>query len=367
MENGYGHGSIQALSGVECIRRRPGMYIGNLGREGLHQLVWELVGNSVDEHLAGGASWLRVELQGPRIRVEDDGRGIPLAPFPGDTRTCLEVYLSEIHAGYDKRPHVHVAPSLHGVGLTVVNALSAELCVEITRYGRRYRQRYERGEVLGPVEDVGPARGSGTFIEILPDSTIFGAEAAVEPDHLAERLRELAALNPGLTTMLGQQAFCAPRGSADHIQHLAGSSERLHPHPIVCRGELEGVRVDVALLWTAAPEHRRSAWVSQSPCPEGVHIRGYQLGLRDALVGESSVDAAVLAELFEQGLVALVDVRMDSPVYGSPTRSWLNSDEAQRATRAIVGQQLGAALAEAPALRAALLDRIPVSESSSSS
>jgi len=172
----YSEQSIVVLSGLEAVRRRPGMYIGGTGSAGLHHMLWEIVGNSVDEHLRGHASYVRVEIEGDAISVEDDGRGIPVDPHPQDpARSVLEVVLTTLHASADFRAdHVHVSPGLVGVGAPVVNALSERLDAEVWRDGRHHQQSYARGIPLGPVRELGRATRTGIRITFRPDFTILG-------------------------------------------------------------------------------------------------------------------------------------------------------------------------------------------------
>lgn len=337
------------------------MYVGGVGPSGIEHLLWEVVGNAIDEHLAGRATWLRVRITGDEISVEDDGDGIPLGPWRDTNTPAVEVYLTHV-SRWPKHPHVHVGRMMFGVGLAVTNALSSQLIVEVRRDGRCYRQRYEAGRPLAPLADVGPASRSGTHIRFTPDFTIF-ERCSLDRARIATRLRELAGLNPALTVMFEHEAYRSPDGTVDLVEWLAGKRPRLHARPLACRGVLEDVEVDVALLWTEAKTARVHGLVSCFATLNGTHIDGYRAGLAAALRDgdddeQDSPPARAWFKAIERGLVAVVHVRLEAPCFGTPTRDWLRSPEAESAARVIVGEQLRAALTAEPALRERLLARV---------
>ena len=281
----YSQESIVVLSGLEAVRRRPGMFIGGIGPAGLHNLLWEIVGNAVDEHLRGRASYVRVQINGDAISVDDDGCGIPVDPCPHDpAKSVLELVLTTLHGSVGFRPeHVHVGPNLFGAGAAVVNALSERLDAEVWRNGRHYQQRYARGVALGPVRDVGPAMRNGTRITFRPDFTIF-EPGTWQRARIKRRLREIAAMCSSFTTILDHTAVRCPDGLADHVRYLARHARPLC-EPLRIVGARDGVEVEVAVLWTDAerPCVRGFVGTSQTRC--GTHIEGLAEGLRRFATG----------------------------------------------------------------------------------
>jgi DNA gyrase subunit B len=251
-----------------------------------------------------------------------------------------------------------------GMGLAVTNALSAILTLEVRRDGRTFRQTYVCGKPTGPLEDVGSALGSGTRITFTRDRGIFGARV-YDRDAIRERLRELAFLNPELTLILDHEAFRFPRGSADYLDWVCREVPRLHASPILCRGCCEGVEVDVALQWTDCMAYQVRGFVGQSPTTKGTHLEGLRAGLVSAVLddvpefAERGVAHSAVAEIVELGLHAFVDVRLEDPRFGAPTKEWLTNPEAGHAVETIVARELRAALRVTPELRDRLLRRVP--------
>jgi DNA gyrase subunit B len=350
MATPMGGGSIEVLTGLEAVRRRPGMYIGDTDDgSGLHHLLWEVVGNSVDEHLAGYASYVRVRLGHGWASVEDDGRGIPTEPLP-DGASALEAVMTRLHAGTNKRPHVHIGAGMHQVGVAVVNALSSSLDAEVWRDGRAYRMRFARGEPLARVEDLGPTVRSGTRVTFEPDFTIF-KERRWDRAVIRERMHELAATSSRLTTIFDGECFRCPDGLAE----LTGGE------PVHLRSSRDGIDVEVALAWTDAPDTIVRGFVGMCR-GDGTHVLGLKAGLRAAM---RQLDprfrrarTAEIDRVFLRGLVALVNVMLDDPRFMNPTRDWLFNPEVESVVKATVVDGLRARWPYDPALRDRLLERV---------
>lgn len=360
----YSEDSIVVLPELEAVRRRPGMYVGGLGSAGLHHMVWEIVGNAVDEHLRGHASYVRVEIDGDAISVEDDGRGIPVESCPQDpAKSMLEVYLTTLHGSVAFRPdHVHVAPGLIGVGAAIVSALSERLDVDVWRGGRHHHQSYARGVALGPVRDLGPARRTGTRMTFRPDFTIF-QPCTWRRARIKRRLREIAAMCSTFTTILDNTAMRCPDGLADHVRYL-GRRARPLCAPVRIVGSQDGVDVEVALLWTDAPRSCVRGFVGTGPTPTGTHVEGLAQGMLGALVALdparfATVYPAAFAELIEQGMMAAINVMLRDPRFGNPCRDQLVNPEVRDIVSALVTTELHARLVADGELRDMLLARMP--------
>jgi DNA gyrase subunit B len=344
------------------------MYIGDMDDgSGLHHLLWEVVGNAVDEHLAGHASYLRVAFDddGGGVTVEDDGRGIPIGPFVCEPRiTALEAVMTRLHGGSPWRStHVHVGHHLWGVGVAVVNALSSRLEAEICRGGRRYVQRYAAGAAQGPVRELGPTDRRGTRITFTPDFSILRRQHW-DRTLVGRRLREIAALSPRLTIILDHRAFRCPTGLVDLVRFLGRGQRLLHSEPIHLRGARNEVGVDVALLWTAGSQARTRAFVSHSRAHRGTHRRGLARGLFHAFAELDparfrTVHRAAFREVLRPGLVAAIHVTLEHPRFGSPRRDQLENPEVLTAVDAVVAEQLAARLRDDRPLRETLMARTP--------
>ncbi|MBC7104457.1 MAG: DNA topoisomerase IV subunit B, partial [Firmicutes bacterium] len=252
----YGAEDIQVLEGLEAVRRRPGMYIGTTGPRGLHHLVFEVVDNSVDEALAGFCDRIEVTLHGDgSVTVEDNGRGIPVDEHPKLGRPAVEVVLTTLHAGgkFGGRGY-KVSGGLHGVGVSVVNALSEWLEVQVRREGKLYRQRFARGVPLAPLQCIGPTEGTGTKVTFKPDPLIF-EDVEFDAELLAQRLRELSFLNRGLRILLRDErrdqelVLQHDGGIRDFVRYLNKNKEVLHPEPVYFVRQRDHVWVEVAFQY----------------------------------------------------------------------------------------------------------------------
>lgn len=364
----YDASSIQVLEGLEPVRRRPGMYIGDpQDGSGLRHTLYEVLANCVDQHLLGRATRVQVDVNRERVRVEDDGVGIPVGQHARGV-SALEVIFTSLHAGatWDGHmPHVHL--DLHGVGVSAVNAVSRRLLVHTTRGDRRWRMTFEKGRKVEELVDLGPTTLRGTCVEYWPDSEIFPALASQLSGlrKLRLRMQEIAGLNAGLRLRYQRHSFHYPAGLADLVVAQA-RGRPLHGRPVAVRRELDGVVVDAALFWTEKKAARYRFWVGQNPAQEGEHVRGLRQALlqgwrfcvpRPGLGGPRARD---LRRVMEPGLTALLHVALPSPTFRGPTRDDLASPEARRAVRKVVGPALvGALRDEQPDLHDRLLLRLP--------
>jgi topoisomerase-4 subunit B len=375
----YGEAEIQVLEGLEPVRLRPGMYIGSTGPRGLHHLVYEIVDNAVDEHLAGHASRIQVWLDPAEVvTVEDDGRGIPTGMHPTGIPTP-EVVFTKLHAGAKFGGGGYkVSGGLHGVGASVVNALSSFLEVEIRRDGRRHRQRYEQGKPVTGVEELGPTRQRGTVVRFQPDPAIFQT-IHFEAEILTARLRELSFLNPGLslevTDRRGSEpettpaapppttTFQAPGGLADFVAYLNENHEVLH-EPVRFDGKANGIEVAVAFQYFDGYAESVSSFVNCiSTIEGGQHETGFRtahtrvmnevarkLGIwkkKDNLTGED----------LREGLMAVLSLRMHHVEFEGQTKTKLGSVEARAAVEDVVGPHLAAWLDEHPEEATLILEK----------
>jgi DNA gyrase subunit B len=339
MQNDYTADSITVLEGLEPVRKRPGMYVGDV-RDGtaLHHLVWEVVGNSIDQHLARRARHLRVDVDERWITVEDDGPGIPIDRTPSG-RSALERVFTTLHPGatWDGHfPHVHIAPSLKGVGVAVVNALSARMEVESRRRGTLHRIAFERGKVTQPLESCGRTSKTGTRVRFQPDPEIFGC-TRLDCSRIEARLRELAWLHP-LLDLSWQGALLPGReGLTGWVRELAGAT-RLHEPVLAVTGLHGDVWVDLALAWrdSSVRSVDLRTFVNASPVGSGTHVNGLWQGLARALGGR----AGPVRELLEPDMIGIVHVCLLDPRFGSPTRDLLENPEAAQAICAVVSEAI---------------------------
>jgi DNA gyrase subunit B len=359
-------GEAEVLDAVGAMRKRPGMYIGDVrDGSGLRHMLWEAVANALDEHLAGHARRLDVRLDGARATVEDDGRGIPIAEMP-DGRTYLETVLTQLHRGGTEDghfPHVHIADGLGGLGLAPVCALSESLTVEVKREFVQYTQQYIRGRPVAPLVNRGPCGATGTSISFVPDSEIF-ANRDFDNALIVQRLQELAFLNPDLKISFQREPLPGGDGLGDYCKRLA-EGPLLVRDPLRLRGRFKGVDVDVAIAWRGVGRVAIRSYVSQYETRDGgAHERGFWEGLRRAF---HDVDAkGYLAKLptdrfrraVGEGLVAVVHAGLYDPQFDAPTRSRLKSPEARSAVAHVVRGGLAVYLAQYPSLREALFSRL---------
>ena len=354
----YTEANIRVLEGIEAIRLRPGMYIGDTTPRGLHHLVYEVVDNSIDEAMAGYCRQIQVTIHSDgSASVVDDGRGIPVGIHPEVGKSTLEVVLTTPHAGgkFDHDTY-KVSGGLHGVGVTVVNALSEWLEAEVHREGQVWRQEYEKGEPKGPVRAMGPAKASGTRIRFLPDATIFEA-IDFDYDVLEKRLRELAYLNRGIAIRLTDERSDEPKvenffssgGLGEFVAYLNRAVAPLHP-PVVLSGKDEerAVEVEVALQYNESISEMVVSYCNNIHTVEGgTHLTGFRTALTRTLnsyakgaVPAKNKDLAINGEDFREGLTAIVSVRVPEPQFEGQTKTKLGNGEVEGIVAKVVNEKL---------------------------
>ena len=295
--NQYGADSIQVLEGLEAVRKRPAMYIGDIGQKGLHHLVYEVVDNSIDEALAGHATMVNVIIhEGNSITVKDDGRGIPVAMHSKEGKSALEVVMTVLHAGgkFDKDSY-KVSGGLHGVGVSCVNALSSLLRVNVHRDGKEYQQEYNIGKPKYDVREVGPSDYRGTIVYFEQDKSIF-YEGVYQYDILAARLRELAYLNRGIRIQLTDERdvqedgsfrteeFYSQGGLKEFTEFIDQNRESLIPEPMYLEGEIEGIPVEVSMTYNTTYVENIHSYVNNINTHEGgTHLAGFRRALTRTL------------------------------------------------------------------------------------
>ena len=367
--NQYGADSIQVLEGLEAVRKRPAMYIGDIGQKGLHHLVYEVVDNSIDEALAGHATMVSVIIhEGNSITVKDDGRGIPVAMHAKEGKSALEVVMTVLHAGgkFDKDSY-KVSGGLHGVGVSCVNALSTLLRVNVHRDGKEYQQEYNIGKPKYDVKEVGPSDYRGTIIYFEPDTSIF-YESVYQYDILAARLRELAYLNRGIRIQLTDERdvqedgsfrteeFYSQGGLKEFTEFIDQNRERLIPEPMYMEGEIEGIPVEVSMTYNTTYAENIHSYVNNINTHEGgTHLAGFRRALTRTLkkyADESGIltkeKVEVAGDDFREGLTAVISVKVMEPQFEGQTKTKLGNSEVSGAVDRIVGEMLTNYLEEHP-------------------
>jgi DNA gyrase subunit B len=360
LESDYGGDNVQILRDAAHIRRRPGVYIGDVGSGGLHHLVYELVYNSVDEALAGYCKNIHVKInEDGSISVRDDGRGIPVDEHPEAKRPTLEVVLTTVGAGakFDKASY-KVSAGLHGMGAKAVTALSEWTEAEVRRGGRVYKQEYARGKPTTEVKDIGAAKGTGTLVMFKPDTEIF-KDPRFDYDTLESRLRELAFLNRGLCFVLSdrrsgkEETFKYEGGIAEFVQYLNRSEDTLHK-PIYIEKVVDDVRIEVAIQFTNADEERVRCYANNAYNPVGgTHLSGFRAALTRTLNAYGSKEGLFknvtpIGEDFREGLTAVVSVQHPEPQFESQNKIRLLNADVEGIVTTVVNEQLGRFLEEHP-------------------
>ena len=392
-EEQYSAGSIQVLEGLEAVRKRPSMYIGDVGVRGLHHLVYEVVDNSIDEAMAGFCDHIEVSiLEDNSIRVQDNGRGIPTGMHPKEHRSALEVVLTVLHAGgkFNKDSY-KVSGGLHGVGVSCVNALSDSLVAEIHREGKIYQQKYSKGKPLTQVEVIGECKDTGTTITFHPDPEIFNVTTIYNYETLANRMRELSFLNKGIKITLtdkrtlvdeyvvdangnssptGKQiykndVFYSQEGLKEFIKYLDASQEEIIPEP-VCVTSDKIIPIDIALQYNNGYKETILSYVNNIHTIEGgTHLQGFRMGLSRSLRNYADknkllekVKVELTQEDFREGLTAVVSVKVAEPQFEGQTKTKLGNSE----VTSIVSQATSAAmdqyLEENPKYAKLIIDKV---------
>ncbi|MCB9222697.1 MAG: DNA topoisomerase (ATP-hydrolyzing) subunit B [Crocinitomicaceae bacterium] len=378
-KKGYSADSIQALEGMEHVRMRPSMYIGDVGLRGLHHLVYEVVDNSIDEALAGHCDTVHVTiLEGEGIRVQDNGRGIPVDMHAKEGVSALEVVMTKIGAGgkFDKDSY-KVSGGLHGVGVSCVNALSQHLEAEVHREGKMWKQEYERGKALYPVKEVGSASDTGTIVTFRPDPQIFEI-IEYSYDTLASRMRELAFLNKGLTITLTderntdkngdfvKEVFHSKEGLSEFVRFLDEARESLIEEVIHVEGEKHGVPVEVAMVYNTSYAENLHSYVNNINTHEGgTHLSGFRRGLTNTLK-KYAEDSGMLDKLkfeisgddFREGLTAVISVKVSEPQFEGQTKTKLGNREVTAPVSQAVSEMLTDYLEEHPKDARSIVEKV---------
>ena len=367
MSKDYGADQIQILEGLEAVRKRPGMYIGSTSSRGLHHLVYEIVDNAVDEALAGYCTQIDVFInQDGSVTVIDNGRGIPVEINKKKGVSSVEVVFTILHAGGKFGGGGYkVSGGLHGVGASVVNALSNWLEVTVDLDGKRYKQRYERGKVVTPLEEIGPTDRSGSTVTFLPDDTIF-EETVFDFDILKERLRETAFLTKGLKINLTDQreeqertkTFHYEGGIKEYVQYLNKGRTALYPDIIYCEGKKDEVYVEVAIQHNDTYTESCYSFVNNINTPEGgTHFTGFKNALTKTFNAYARQmkylkdnEQPLSGEDIREGIAAIISIKLPEPQFEGQTKQKLGNSEARGAVENIVSEQLTYFLEQNPAV-----------------
>jgi DNA gyrase subunit B len=376
---GYGADSIQVLEGLEAVRKRPAMYIGDIGVKGLHHLVYEVVDNSIDEALAGHCDTIEVAiLPGNSISVKDNGRGIPVGIHPKEGRSALEVVMTVLHAGgkFDKDSY-KVSGGLHGVGVSCVNALSKHMTTEVFRDGKSYRQEYAMGKPLYAVKETGTTDQRGTLQTFTPDDSIFQV-TEYNFDTLAARLRELAFLNKGIRLTLTDQrqpqedgsfraeTFHSEKGLVEFVRYLDGTRMPLIEDVIYMEGEKQGIPVEIAMMYNDSYTENVHSYVNNINTHEGgTHLAGFRRGLTRTLKKYADNSGAtnklkfeIAGDDFREGLTCVISVKVQEPQFEGQTKTKLGNNEVMGAVDMAVSEMLENYLEEHPKDAKQIVDKV---------
>jgi len=363
----YGADQIQILEGLEAVRRRPGMYIGSTAIKGLHHLVYEIVDNAIDEALAGFCDTIEVVLNKDNsVTVMDNGRGIPVGINHKAGIPAVEVVFTKLHAGGKFGGGGYkVSGGLHGVGASVVNALSKWLEVEICIDGKKYMQRFERGKPVMKLQELGPSDRRGTKVSFLPDDEIF-EETVFDYETLKQRLREMAFLTKGVKIILKdlrgeepkEKVFCYEGGIVEYVQYLNRHKDPLYPDVIYCEGKKDDVYVEVAMQHNGSYVESCYSFVNNITTPEGgTHLIGFKNALTKTLNDYARAqkilkdnDPNLTGEDIREGLTAIVSIKIPEPQFEGQTKQKLGNSEARSAVDCIVSEQLTYYLEQNPAV-----------------
>ncbi|MCC7215409.1 MAG: DNA topoisomerase (ATP-hydrolyzing) subunit B [Burkholderiales bacterium] len=372
----YDATSITVLEGLEAVRKRPAMYIGDISVRGLHHLIWEVVDNAVDEALAGHCDTVHVSVeQDGSLSVRDNGRGIPVDLHAATQKPALEVVMTTLHAGgkFDSNSY-KVSGGLHGVGVSCVNALSEWCSVEVLREGKVYGQSYKLGVPTGPMQSRAAdkkEKGSGTTVRFKPDATIF-EETTFHYDTIAARLRELAFLNSGLTIHLKDERtdktaeFFYKGGIVEFVKFLNTNKETLHNKPVFFSREGGNVSVEIAFQYNDSYGEALLSFVNNINTIEGgTHVGGFRSALTRTLTNYASregltknVKADITGEDVREGLTAVVSIKMQNPQFEGQTKTKLGNSEIKGAVESVVGEGLREYFEENPAIARKIVDKM---------
>jgi len=369
-KSNYGADNIQVLEGLEAVRKRPSMYIGDTGVKGLHHLVYEVVDNSIDEALAGYCTDINVTIhQGNSITVKDNGRGIPTGITKKEGKSALEIVMTVLHAGgkFDKDTY-KVSGGLHGVGVSCVNALSVHVKTVVEREGKMFTQEYERGKPMFDVKEIGVSDRTGTTQTFQPDAEIFTLTTEYKYDTLAARLRELAYLNKGIRLTLSDERepnedgtfnteeFFSTGGLSEFVKYLDGTRPSIIPEPIYVDGIKQGIPVELALQYNDTYTENVHSYVNNINTIEGgTHVAGFRRGLTRTLKAYADKEGLlknmkieITGDDFREGLTAVISVKVQEPQFEGQTKTKLGNNEVMGAVDMAVGEILGNYLEEHP-------------------
>ncbi|WP_368111916.1 DNA topoisomerase (ATP-hydrolyzing) subunit B [Bacteroides nordii] len=379
-DNGsYSADSIQVLEGLEAVRKRPAMYIGDISVKGLHHLVYEIVDNSIDEALAGYCDHIEVTInEDNSITVQDNGRGIPVDFHEKEQKSALEVAMTVLHAGgkFDKGSY-KVSGGLHGVGMSCVNALSTHMISQVYRNGKIYQQEYEIGKPLYPVKEVGESEHTGTRQQFWPDNTIF-TEVVYKYEILAGRMRELAYLNAGIKITLTdrrvvndegkfkQEIFYSEEGLKEFVRYLESSRDHLINDVIYLDTEKQGIPIELAIMYNTGFSENVHSYVNNINTIEGgTHLAGFRRALTRTLkkYAEDSkmlekVKVEISGDDFREGLTAVISVKVAEPQFEGQTKTKLGNNEVMGAVDQAVGEALAYYLEEHPKEAKLIVDKV---------
>ena len=372
-ETNYTGSSIQVLEGLEAVRKRPAMYIGDISEKGLHHLVNETVDNSIDEAMAGYCTDIQVTInEDNSVTVEDNGRGIPVDEHPKMHKSALEVVMTVLHAGgkFDKGSY-KVSGGLHGVGVSCVNALSTHMLSQVFRDGKIYQQEYEKGKPLYPVKIVGETEKRGTRQQFWPDNTIF-TTTTYKYDIVARRMRELAFLNAGITITLTDkrpneegelrkpEVFHAKEGLKEFVRYVDRHRTSLIGDPIYLKTEKNSTPIEIALMYNTDYSENIHSYVNNINTIEGgTHLTGFRIALSRSLKKYADEDDALKKQIekakieiapddFREGLTAIISVKVAEPQFEGQTKTKLGNSEVNGAVQQAVGEAMGIYLEEHP-------------------
>jgi len=371
--NNYGANSIQVLEGLEAVRKRPAMYIGDISEKGLHHLVYETVDNSIDEALAGYCTHIEVTIgEDNSITVVDNGRGIPVDMHPKEHKSALEVVMTVLHAGgkFDKGSY-KVSGGLHGVGVSCVNALSKHMTSQVFRNGKIYQQEYEKGKPLYDVKEVGTTDKTGTRQQFWPDDTIF-TTTIYKYEILANRMRELAFLNAGITITLTDlrpdeegktrtETFYSKEGLREFVRYVDGNRTHLFDDVIYINTEKQGTPIEIAVMYNDGYSENIHSYVNNINTIEGgTHLQGFRMALTRTLKRYADDNCKrdlekleknhieISGEDFREGLTAVISIKVAEPQFEGQTKTKLGNSEVAGAVQQAVGEALANYLEEHP-------------------
>lgn len=375
----YSAENIQVLEGLEAVRKRPAMYIGDIGVKGLHHLIWEVVDNSIDEALAGHCDLIQVVINTDNsVTVKDNGRGIPTGIHPKEKKSALEVVMTVLHAGgkFDKDTY-KVSGGLHGVGVSCVNALSKYLRVEVHREGKIFEQEYSIGKPLYPVREIGTAEDTGTFVHFLPDDSIF-IVSEYKYETVANRIRELSFLNKGIRLTLtdlrdldenGQpryEEFLSEGGLTEFVTYLDSTRDQLMPTPIYMENDKGAVPVEVAMIYNTSYSENVVSYVNNINTIEGgTHVSGFRMALTRTLKSYAEKTGILAKEKieisgddFREGLTAVISVKVAEPQFEGQTKTKLGNSDVAGAVSQVVSEMLDNFLQENPKEARTIVDKV---------